>query len=371
MESKTYSQKVDEWLFAKSGCHIIDFCRKFGYYPLAIKIMALDENDEKKSKAIMSKDAELKNHYIKCSKDPQSIARKGNNRSWTRYFKDLITGWVVEDLVMEMLKEQGIEIEHNGHDAKRRIAIGNDVTQDADFVIKVGKVSRQVELTNEFNQLLAKNGFIEKRVPALLNVWKEKGIWIYRDLMNGKYVLVDFATEHVKLHLRRHNNVQADWSKDVHRYVLAENGKKVRDDKLLSAEIISVVGCSIDGREQPKIEEIEDKDSPPQNYGVGGNRRNVKSNVEAGIAYPGIKETRREDIKFIQKERYAEGIPLEKFDKAIQKSRVTSEEAAKVKKPENLKTKFSQSPAPQPPPPQEQEEEELPADYDYGDGDFV
>ena len=163
----------------------------------------------------------------------------------------------------------------------------------------------------------------------------------------------------------------ANWSKDVHRYVLEENGKKVREDKLLAPEIISVVGCSIDGKKQPKIEEIEDKDSPPQDYGVGGNRRNAKSNVETGVAYPGIRETRTEDIKFIQKERYAEGISLEMLDKAIQKSRVTSDEAAKVKKPEKQKTKVSQSPAHQPPPPQEQEEEELPVDYDYGDGDFV
>ena len=351
MESKTYSQKVDEWLFAKSGCHIIDFCRKFGYYPLAIKIMALDENDEKKSKAIMAKDAELKSHYITCSKDPQSIARKGNNRSWTRYFKDLITGWVVEDLVMEMLKEQGIEIEHNGHDAKRRIAIGNDVTQDADFVIKVGKVSRKVELTNEFNRILEKNGFIEKRVPALLNVWKEKGIWIYRDLMNGKYVLIDFATEPVKLHLRRHNNVLADWSKDVHRYVLAENGKKVRDDKLLAAEIISVVGCSIDGKEQPKIEEIADSDSPPQDYDIGGVRRK----------------------KIALEKSSAKGEKVDSKQKESMSTRMTTREETPRAQKEKAKpiSKPKDATSPIPTPPQEDEEEALPADYDYGDGDFV
>ena len=273
MENKSYSQKVDEWLFAKSGCHAIDFCRKFGYYSLALKIMALDENDEKKSKAIMAKDAELKNHYIRCSKDPQSIARKGANRSWTRYFKDLITGWVVEDLCMTMLKQQGLEIVHNGHDAQRRIAIGNDVTQEADFCIKVGEVVRKVEMSNEFNHFLTKDGFIEKRVPALFRLWQNKGIWIYRDLRNGKYVLIDFGTEKIKLHLRRHNNVMADWAKDVHRYVLEENGKKIRDDRMLAAEIISVVGCSIDGKEQPQLEEVIDGDSPPQDYDVGGMKK--------------------------------------------------------------------------------------------------
>lgn len=32
------------------------------------------------------------------------------------------------------------------------------------------------------------------------------------------------------------------------------------------------------------------------------------------VAYPGVRGTRREDIKFIQKERYAEGISLEMLD---------------------------------------------------------
>ena len=340
MESKTYSEKVDEWLFSKSGCHIIDFCRKFGYYPIAQKIMELDEHDEKKSKAIMSKDSELKALYISASKDDFTISRKGKNRSFTGYFKHIITGWVVEDLVMTMLKEQGIDIVHNGHDENRKICIGKkDVTQDADFRITVGNVVRKIELTGDYNNVLCERGFIEKRAPSLIKTWRDKGIWLYRDLSHGKYVLVDFATEKVKLHLRNHNTISADWSKDVHRYVLEENGKKIRDEKLLAAEIISVVGCSIDGKEQPQIDEVIDEDSPPIYFELGGNRRNAKSNVETGIAYPGVVRSKNECIKPLQKERYAEGASLGTLDKAIQKSRMTGVEAEKVKKPENQKPK--------------------------------
>lgn len=279
VQSKPYSQKIEAWLLEKSGCHLIDFCHRFGYYPLAVKIMALDETDEKKSKAIMAKDLELRNHYLKCAKDSYTIKRKGENRSFTQYFKDLITGWVVEDLVMEMLKEQGIEIQHNGHDAARKIAIGNDVSQEADFSVKVGKVVRKVEITNEFNTLLAEKGYIEKRAPALVNLWKNRGIWLYRDLINGTYILIDFATEKVKLHLRRHNTGRANWAKDVHRYLLEENGKKVRSDRLLAAELISVVGCTVDSKEQPKLEEVLDLDSPPQDYDIGGKSRSAESNA--------------------------------------------------------------------------------------------
>ena len=350
MESKTYSQKVDEWLFAKSGCHIIDFCRKFGYYNLALKIMSLDESDEKKSKAIMAKDAELKALYIAASKDESTIARKGKNRSFTAYFKHVITGWVVEDLVMAMLKKQGIDIINNGHDSNRRIAIGKDVTQDADFRITVGKNTRKIELTGEFNQTLSQDGFIEKRAPALVHVWKEKGIWLYRDLMHGKYVLIDFATEKVKLHLRRHNNVLANWSKDVHRYVLSENGKKVRDDKLLAAELISVVGCSIKDKEQPSLDEIVDVDSPPQDYEIGGTRKGKNVTLVSQIGSVGVDEMPKKPI-------------VEKKKEYVKQSTVQETKSRVISKPKVSKG--------QEPPPQQESEEELPVDYDYGDSDFV
>lgn len=362
MQSKPYSQKIETWLLEKSGCHLIDFCRKFGYYSLAVKIMSLDETDEKKSKAIMAKDAELKSHYLKCAKDPQTIKRKGENRSFTQYFKDLITGWVIEDLVMEMLKEQGIDIEHNGHDAARRIAIGNDVSQDADFIVKVGNVKRKVEITNEFNTFLTKEGYIEKRAPALVNLWKDKGIWLYRDLMNGKYVLIDFATEKAKIHLRRHDSGKMNWAKDVHRYVLAENGKKIREDRLLAAEIISVVGCSIDGREQPKLEETIDTDSPPQDYDIGGKSRSDESNA-ATPAKPKIvsaKTAQSEKTKPVAKIAPAQSVkPMPQKPKPIA-----------AKKP----------PVPPPPPPivvEDDYDDGSDSDaedwngVDLGDGDFV
>lgn len=267
---KTYSQKVNEWLVQKSGRSLQEYCRYFGYYPLAIKIMGLDENDEKKSKKIIGGDKELKEHYLKHAKDPKSISRKGENRSWTQYFKDLITGWVIEDLVIEMMRKQGIEVKHNGRDAGRVIDIGSNVNQQADIEITVGEISRKVELTNEFNTILMKHGFIEKRAPALVNLWKEKGIWLYRDISNGKYVLIDFATENITLHLRHHNTVSSTWTKDVHRYILEENGKKIRDDRMLAAELISVVGCSIEGKEQPELKEVVDEDSPPKKFGTRG-----------------------------------------------------------------------------------------------------
>ena len=265
-----YARKIGDWLFAKSNCTLLDYCKKFGYYPLACKIMALDETNERALKLAIARDEELKEHYIEFSKDQDAIRAKGNNRSWTQYFKDLITGWIMEDLVMEMLQKQGIDITLNGRDAHRKILKGCYIRQTADFLIRVGDTARRVELTCEFNHYLQDEGFVEKRAPALYKLWEAKGIWLYRDIPHEKYILVDFATEKVKLHLRHHNTSKQEWTKDVHRYILAENGKIERDDRLLAPEIISIVGCSIEGKQQPQLIEIEDEDSPPMTYAIGG-----------------------------------------------------------------------------------------------------
>lgn len=288
MNTLTYSQKIGNWLLKQSGCSLLDFCQKFKYYPLAIKIMNLDETNVKAMKSAIARDSELKDLYLSYDKDKKAKSLRGENRSWTQYFKDLITGWVLEDLFLEMVKQQGIDIRHNGKDAQREISRNGDVSQNADFVITVGDVERHVELTSEFNCFLEKDGFIEKRAPALYHLWENKGIWLYRDIRRGKYVLTDFATEHIRLHLRSHNTSKSNWDKDVHRYVLSENHKKERNDNLLIPEIITVVGCSIQDKEQPPLDEVEDVDSPPHVFTIGGKIRSLQKTSEPLSDVPAV-----------------------------------------------------------------------------------
>ena len=269
----SYTTKVGNWIEQQTGCTLGDLCRKFRYYSIAQKIIALDENDERKTKLTIARDSELKHLYEEFAKNPKALSLRGQKRSWTQYFKDLITGWILEDLTMEMLRREGLDIKHNGVDGLRHITIANKVTQAPDFTVTVGNYSRKVELTNEMNHLLENMGYIEKRAPSLYKIWAEKGIWIYRVIDQGKYVLVDFATERVMLHLRWHDSSSKGWSKDVYRYILSENNKRERDDRLLASEIISVVGCSIEGKEQPPLTEVEDEDSPPRVFTIGGKLR--------------------------------------------------------------------------------------------------
>lgn len=269
MQSKPYSKKVNDWLMSTSGCGLGDFCRKFGYPRRETRIVEeLDEEDEAKTKSIIRRDKELTALW-RSSKDNESVnLRKGKNRSLTEFYKTLVTGWVVEDLVISMLTQKGIDVRHNGADTQRDIDKANSVSQAPDILVTVGDNSRTVELTCEFNDILSRDGYIEKRAPALYNLWQKKSLWLYFDLPSGKYILVDFATEPTSLTLRWHDY----WQKDAHRYTLEENGKKIRDDRLLAAELISVVGCDIKGKEQPEINEEIDCVSPPREWGIGGVR---------------------------------------------------------------------------------------------------
>ena len=274
MSEKSYTHKVNEWLVSNARCSVIDCCIKFGYYPIAVKIMGMDDNNKGQIQKTLKSDKSIKELYLRYSNDKDANMRKGKNRNWTTFFQDMITGWVLEDLVIEMFRRQGVDIGHNGKDFQRVIDIGKDVSQESDCVVKVGEITRKVELSNEFNTILDDYGYIEKRSPAIYNLWRNKAIWLYRELKSGKYVLIDFATEPVKTHIRYHQV----WDKDVHRYVLEENGKKVRDDRLLAPELISVAGCGIDGKDQPELTEIIDSDSPPRVWGLGGKKNDGNKN---------------------------------------------------------------------------------------------
>lgn len=307
METKVrYPQKVDAWLQKTSGCSLIDYCKRFGYYPLVLKVMALkvifkrddsgkihelDQEDE------INKDKELKDLFQSFYADKNAMFRKGDDRSLTGYLQDLTAGWVIEDITVEILKYQGIDIVLNGRDKRRQYLI-ESVTQDPDFRITVGNNTRKVEFSSEINNILERKGFVEKRAPALYRLWAEKCIWLFRDLQRGKYILVDFATEPTILHLREHNTTKTQWTKDVHRYVLAENHKIERDDRLLAAELISVVGCAIGDKETAPLTEIEDEDSPPKTWGKGGKRKTalVQRNIPAPKNHPVKKQVQEPSL---------------------------------------------------------------------------
>lgn len=276
----SYAFKVDEILHSNCRCSLVDICKRLGYSQTLIDIISTNENDKKSLIALSRK---YKTMFLSFDADEKNNRQKGKNRTWTEYFKTLISGWVIEDIFSLWLSHKGLNISNTGTDAERKILL-RGVTNTADLKISKDGKERKLELVVEMNNILQESGFIEKRCPALIVCHREKSLYLHIDIKNRAYVLIDFASESVHLHLRHHNTA-ADWDKDVNRYVLEENGKKPRPLENLLSELEAALVIA-PPKEQPKLEETIDEDSPPTKYLPGGVLASSHSSTPSSSSSP-------------------------------------------------------------------------------------
>lgn len=325
MDTVSFSKKVDLWLYSKSECSLIDFSHKFGYHSLVQKILGLDESNEKKIKLSISNDAALKGLYLQFANDPITKEIKGN-RSYTESFKDLIAEWILDDLTVQMLKEQGIEIDFIGNTSKRELSVDVYRKHDSCFLISIGDNSRPVSFYNSFDSTMEHEGCIYINKATLKELYEKKSILIYRDLPRGKYCLVDFATEEVKIH-HASNHESNNKKENVYRYVLAENDKKERDDRILSAEIISLIGCKIGNDfQQPSLIEVDDAvASSPNHKDTDAHKPRVKAEKSSTLGNKTEKKKAKKDAA-TQVEKTAESVKTLQADSISQKETEQLEE---------------------------------------------
>lgn len=67
-------------------------------------------------------------------------------RTTVEYGKDLIYGWLAEDLVFEKIKSLGIDIAMQGEDKDRSFLVGSRINTNPDFCIKNSQNSKKIEL---------------------------------------------------------------------------------------------------------------------------------------------------------------------------------------------------------------------------------
>lgn len=350
----SYAYKIDEWMKKNFRVSLVNLSKKLEYNEAMQQILSTDENNKAAMVALYKANKatfdEFNGHEI-------SRKRRGDKRTWTEYFKGVIAGWLFEDLFVLWLQSNGLDANLTGTDNDRVLKV-NGVTTDSDVCIRRGDVSRRVELIFEFNDILNDKGLIEKRSPALVTDHKEKAIALYINLKHNQYVLIDTAVEKVKLHLRYHDTSDKCWDKDVHRYILAENGKTARPLEQLFDELWDCCEKSALEGEQPELEEIIDTDSPPKYYTTGG----IKQVYAAKIA---ARKVREAELAKAAEEKVAEpaAIATPKVEEKP-KPDIAKEETPKAPPPQKKKAVVQKAivpkrAAPPPPPPQPPQEEEF------------
>ena len=282
----SYAYKTDLWLRRNFKVSLVNLCAKLGYDETIMQIISTDENSKQAMVQLYNNNKALFDSF---NADKMSLKRRGANRTWTEYFKQVIAGWAFEDLFVLWLKSNGLEANIQGCDYHRELMVSG-VTNTPDIYITRDGVTRKIELIFDYSDYIIEPGFIEKRSPALLVDYNEKAIILDISLKNNLYVLVDTAIEDMKLHLRHHNTTYRPWDKDVNRYFFAENNKIARPlDQMFDELWDCCTDENLNGERGNLVEEI-DEDSPPTEYKVGGIR------IEDGEAKePPKKETEKKE----------------------------------------------------------------------------
>jgi hypothetical protein len=85
-------------------------------------------------------------------------------RSSIEYGLDLVFGWLSEDLILEVLRGKGIEVELAGEDRHREFLTPNQIGTSSDFRIAIGGKIRSLEIVFSWN-----------------SYWKNTDSWDIRD----------------------------------------------------------------------------------------------------------------------------------------------------------------------------------------------
>ncbi len=85
-------------------------------------------------------------------------------RSSVEYGLDLVFGWLSEDLILEVLREEGIAVELAGEDRHREFLPPNEIGTSSDFRIEINGRIRSLEIVFSWN-----------------NYWKNTDTWDIRD----------------------------------------------------------------------------------------------------------------------------------------------------------------------------------------------
>lgn len=268
-EELPYFKHTNDFLLRETGNSIIDYARYYGYPETEVKILQLEGIDDKRLKPVIVKDADLKSLYCRMGKNQKAKTLKGpdGKRSWTAYFKQIVTGWIWENITTDYLENVcQFKVMSSGCDRERKI-LDNFIEQVPDFHVCYNGMERNIELTVECNEICARDKYIEKRCGTAFQTMREKGegtIWLYLDLFQKKYVLTDFAREVVSGIVRWHGH----WGKDVCRYNLEDHGKIARDIGMLKDELQDCVGKSLKGNVQPPPDWRKDEKSPPHDHDI-------------------------------------------------------------------------------------------------------
>ena len=125
-----------------------------------------------------------------------SARHNRDKRTPFQYAMDLAASWVMEDYVINQLRNNGLEIKKAGEDKDRKMLSDKKISSNSDCTVSYGNKSRKLELVNDYKGYWMKNKKIDLRDDKYKNLKNDKSLLLgISTKAEKKYVLLDFGKD--------------------------------------------------------------------------------------------------------------------------------------------------------------------------------
>ena len=183
----------DEFLQAHYSRSLLSVAQELGYSEQNLDILGGDFTNLEEKKRIYKKHKKLFDNFLA---DERNIGLM-DGRQVYEYFKDLISGWIGEDLLVKALNEYGFKASVANADKDRVIKTKHEgITGEPDIRIEYEGNVRYLELMDALSPVETFGQFDLRRAKAE-NQYNRKNLFLLHGLGDGKYILIDFMRDNV------------------------------------------------------------------------------------------------------------------------------------------------------------------------------
>jgi len=193
MISETYSKKIDSCLNALTQLEIQLETIIKNYKDNKMPEYEIDKSEFFKS--ILKKDLK-EEHITYMNNKLEKLQHFRDHRKPYEYGIDLVLGWIIEDGVLELLKQSEIHSILTGNDRYREFLHPRKISTQPDIEIETNKKNKKLlEIMFSWKDTWSKKGHIDLRDSKLKKLKEHKALFLGIEPISSLVFLIDFEKE--------------------------------------------------------------------------------------------------------------------------------------------------------------------------------
>ena len=193
MISETYSKKIDSCLNALTQLEIQLETIIKNYKDKKMSESEIDKSEFFKS--ILKKDLK-EEHITYMNNKLEKLQHFRDHRKPYEYGIDLVLGWIIEDGVLELLKQSEIHSILTGNDRYREFLHPRKISTQPDIEIETNKKNKKLlEIMFSWKDTWNKKGHIDLRDSKLKKLKEHKALFLGIEPISSLAFLIDFEKE--------------------------------------------------------------------------------------------------------------------------------------------------------------------------------